>query len=417
MSISSRITSIEEHIGNAYNKLEDLGIDSTGIDKNIDNIAEMLDTVYQDYPKVTGTGTEVTLDGTKVGKLGLDVKGNSTQEGTPSPTNEVPIYSAGDNGTISEKIVNKNLFDKNTVLRDKTFTSQDVVSTSTGLYVSDYIKVKPSTSYYVNENCPVVIGLDKNKSPLGYIKNTSVAGTITTPNNCEWIRVRLYNTSIAMETAISNAMVNLGSTATTYVAHQEQTYTIPVQQPMRSIGTVRDEFIQINGEWKERHNIKRYRITGNEITVAAGVSFATMYSNGYIGRYITMDDMLVTSVRNDILCNCFPTVSTSLWAPTQIGAQTFSNQNRFIISVTVEELETYSGQTLTVNNYASIYISYLANLGVYIDYLLATPTDLPCTQEQISILENLPKSYNEQTNIYSLDVTPAYIEAQALKGE
>lgn len=82
MSIATRINAIEEHIRNAYDKIDDLGIDLTGVDKNINNIAEMLDTVYEDYPKVTGTGTEITLDGTKVGKLSLDIKGNSTQETT-----------------------------------------------------------------------------------------------------------------------------------------------------------------------------------------------------------------------------------------------------------------------------------------------------------------------------------------------
>ena len=71
MSIATRINAIEEHIGNAYDKLEDLGIDLTNVNKNINNIAEMLDTVYEDYPKVTGQGTELTLNGTKAGKLTL----------------------------------------------------------------------------------------------------------------------------------------------------------------------------------------------------------------------------------------------------------------------------------------------------------------------------------------------------------
>ena len=61
--------------------------------------------------------------------------------------------------------------------------------------------------------------------------------------------------------------------------------------------------------------------------------------------------------------------------------------------------------------------TWLSTHNTEVIYQLATPVDLPCTSEQIAILENLPKSYNEQTNIYSLDVTPAYIEAKALKGE
>ena len=82
MSISTRITSIEEHISSAYDKIDDLGIDLTGVDKNIDNIASMLEDVYEEYPKVLAQGTEATLEGTKVGRLSLDLEGNSVQETT-----------------------------------------------------------------------------------------------------------------------------------------------------------------------------------------------------------------------------------------------------------------------------------------------------------------------------------------------
>ena len=82
MSIASRITAIEGHIENAYDKISDLGVDLTDVDKNIDNIAEMLENVYEDYPKVTATGTDLTLNGTKKGKMVLGLKGTTSQEST-----------------------------------------------------------------------------------------------------------------------------------------------------------------------------------------------------------------------------------------------------------------------------------------------------------------------------------------------
>ena len=80
MSISSRITEIEQHIGNAYDKIEDLGIDITNVDKNIDNISSMLENVWNEYPKVTATDVEeATLNGTKKGRMNIDLKGNTEQ--------------------------------------------------------------------------------------------------------------------------------------------------------------------------------------------------------------------------------------------------------------------------------------------------------------------------------------------------
>ena len=82
MSISDTITSIENHLSADYEGLENLGADLTGINKNIQNIRTILDTIYNDLPKVTGEGTEVTLTPTRKGRLALIPKGNSTQETT-----------------------------------------------------------------------------------------------------------------------------------------------------------------------------------------------------------------------------------------------------------------------------------------------------------------------------------------------
>ena len=79
MSITSRITSMEEHVTNAYNGLQGLGADLTGIDKNIDNIAQVLDNIYDSMPQVSGEGTSLTLDDTRVGKIKSTLKGNTSQ--------------------------------------------------------------------------------------------------------------------------------------------------------------------------------------------------------------------------------------------------------------------------------------------------------------------------------------------------
>lgn len=94
MSIASRITSMEQHIGNAYDKLDELGVNLTNVDKNLNNIAELLDGVYEDYPKTTTTNvTEPSIGNTKAGKMEIDLKGNTEQFTTTGKNLFKPISS------------------------------------------------------------------------------------------------------------------------------------------------------------------------------------------------------------------------------------------------------------------------------------------------------------------------------------
>lgn len=79
MSIASRISSIEEHIKESYQELEGIGIDTTEVNKNLENIPKLIDRYWETLPKVTGEGTSITLDNTKEGKMKINLKGNTSQ--------------------------------------------------------------------------------------------------------------------------------------------------------------------------------------------------------------------------------------------------------------------------------------------------------------------------------------------------
>ena len=79
MSIASRIESINEHLEDAYNSLENIGVDLTNVNKNIENLSMQIESVYDDLPKVTGNGTTINLNSTKKGKIELTLKGNTEQ--------------------------------------------------------------------------------------------------------------------------------------------------------------------------------------------------------------------------------------------------------------------------------------------------------------------------------------------------
>ncbi len=80
MSIASRIASIENHIEEAYTEISRLGVDLTNVDKNIDNIADKLQDVYADLPKVTGEGSSLSLTPTREGGLSIIPKGACEQD-------------------------------------------------------------------------------------------------------------------------------------------------------------------------------------------------------------------------------------------------------------------------------------------------------------------------------------------------
>ena len=101
MSIASRITSIEGHIGDIYDTLE-LGGDTTQ-NKNLVNINTEIKREYKDFlangtevlwnnwEKVSGSGTSIFLSNTIKAPMKTNLKGNTSQNGTPTPSSPVEV--------------------------------------------------------------------------------------------------------------------------------------------------------------------------------------------------------------------------------------------------------------------------------------------------------------------------------------
>lgn len=113
MSISSRIEAIEQHITDDYSVLELAGADLTNVDKNIQNLkqaweerllyflANGTDVIWNNWlPKVTGTGENITLNSTVETKMKFVCKGNTSQNGEPTPDNPVNIDVVTGNNSI-----------------------------------------------------------------------------------------------------------------------------------------------------------------------------------------------------------------------------------------------------------------------------------------------------------------------------
>ena len=115
MSIASRIEEMETHIGDVYDTI-DYSYDTTGVNKNIINIPKYLkkgyidiinngtDTLYSNFPKVSGIGSNLSLTPTYEAPMKLNEIQGDTQQDSYSGKNLLKNTStnSGDNNYWSQ---------------------------------------------------------------------------------------------------------------------------------------------------------------------------------------------------------------------------------------------------------------------------------------------------------------------------
>lgn len=341
-------------------------------------------------------GSSFDLTNTVNKKLHLiNIFGNSIQNGEPTPENTIEIKSSGDNGYIVEKFVNKNLYLGNA--KQSSATRLGVVS----------FKIKPNTTYTLNSsnNSIQVINYyqDNNKDNIINTNWQTLPYTFTTPANCYYLAQLLRNSNnsnIAL-TDLTNYQIEEGSVATDYEPHQEQLYTIPCQQPMRAIGDVKDTFVKVDGVWYERHYIARKIFNGTE-------SFGLETSLGYTRFNYTVSNIIVPATSGRVIGN----------TASNYFRESITNDYGIIIQVQTR-VAFYPDASITTVAEFKAWVSgrYNANKPLYLDYVMDDYTDLPCTQTQITALENLQKArtYKDVTHIYTDDEVPADLQIQYYK--
>lgn len=310
-------------------------------------------------------------------------------------------YSKYGQGCINEVICNKNLFDKNSneIVKNSFINTEGNLGSSNIGSVSNFINCKENKEFVISRGVYEgytnrIVFFDENKNVLSAIENTSETYTFTTPQNTKYLRFQFPTSNV------DTIQLEEGTTATEIIEHQSQTRSIPTQQPMRSVGDVRDTFVKINNKWFERHNIFRQIYTGNE-----GWKYLETYSNDsckcfYVDGLKNMLNAILKSnlFKNEIDVEVFKYSINKMF--TQIG-------NYFYINVPSQKI----GDLASLQTF--LQDLYNAGTPVYVDYILATPNDIECTEEQAAILdeiENTVKSYKGGTHIRSTDNVGAYVE-------
>lgn len=176
-----------------------------------------------------------------------------------------------------------------------------------------------------------------------------------------------------------------------YEKYQGQTKALYTQQPFRAIGDVKDNFIKVDGINKEQHPIFRKIFDGTENWLYQD------RGNGIYRFNILLDDAINLSGRNQVLSNYFAYKGSS-----EEEGNCFLTEKYIYFYSTISSVNDFKAKLTELYN---------AGTPVYVDYVLATPTLIPCTKEQVEVLSDISSAYGEgMTNIICNDEVEPVIE-------
>lgn len=209
---------------------------------------------------------------------------------------------------------------------------------------------------------------------------------------------------------ISNVLVtkyDASNVDTKYIKHQEQSYLVDVQQPMFE----GDKFIKTDGKWYEKHCVKtEIMLTFPTTNIEVCGTFANFQTNRNIAFAVVKNDLKITNVRNDILCDKLKANDNSMWGGKEEGIQTYINSNKFMISIPFEDIEKNFGEELTINNYSQAFRKYINDNGPFkIYYLLEEPELVECTEAQNKVLDEIYSKAHTYKNITNISAESAEV--------
>lgn len=171
---------------------------------------------------------------------GLTVYGKSTQDGTPSPDNPVPIVSAGDDGSVAVKVTGKNLFP---VITNANISK---INKPTGgvrygyvFYVPAQSSVTASGNADIGTNC--FVG-DFDIKTQTYTQKAQLVsekgGTYTAKLQSGWYVIYIANDylpTILTKLNAAKIQLEIGTKATVYEPYREQFLTLPTPNGLPGI--------------------------------------------------------------------------------------------------------------------------------------------------------------------------------------
>lgn len=249
--------------------------------------ASKIENIYNNWPKVTGTGESVTLNNTKVGKMQLNLKGNTSQEPSPNPSYPQNVHVVKGTNMILFNTIN--LYDSNTALLEKKLDDNGELEDSPYYFTSDFIEITGSTNYTYTKikgqstHNSYMCQYDENKVLIkrDIIAMIMASRTIETQANAKYVRI-----SGVLED-VNITVLELGDKSTVYPI------TLPSNMEMCKIDDYADEFVYQNNTWyKNPKIIKHEFLTGHSWPGQTGKHFwwrltpTALHNKGYMKGYI-----------------------------------------------------------------------------------------------------------------------------------
>lgn len=390
---------------------------------------------------VNDEDTSITLDNTvEAGFENFDLKGNTTQDGTPTPSSPIPVnVVSGDNEIV---VCGKNLLITNG-WQNATISPDGSLNYSDDRLVSGYIPIASDTTKMVlSINISLdFLGIAYYDEGKTYISrnatngNNKVVGTI--PNNTKFVRVfiaRGYTTMTINSFADYEMQIEYGENETTYEAPINNVYNIdlPVENLFDKNGNLEldyrlsvtgenfseagyyiSEYIPINSNTTYTKNNPTadayHRVcfysnndTTSFISKSENNTFTTPSNAKYLRFCGLQSELDTTQLEKGSKANNFTPYGTTPIELCKIGTYQdyiYKDSDKWYLYKAIGKIASYNGETITTS-----YISTTGGLdtGATVYYVLATPTNTEITYEplitQLNLLEQAQSKEN-QTNI------------------
>lgn len=352
--------------------------------------------------------------------------------GQPSPNPDYPqeIVSAGDKGSIEVEVTGKNLFDAQRTLETgetSPFVEVDgeyiATSQTTNIQVpvSEFVQrhigkivtvsfdiradVKLNISVYAYQYAGITIipGTDAT-NVFGYTvfsigsqwKHCSYVGIVADKEKMgsNYGRIIFYNADLSNNNLqVKNLQIELGNKASAYEPYKSQTLTIQTPNglpgiPVTSGGNYTDESGQqwIADEIDFGRGVYVQRVAKKVLDGSENVSgyMALTDGNGYAGWIATTDRDAKT---REVLCTHLKFDSRTQGPTMKYGTITGAINNAPVWMTFSAELETATD----AKNYLKD--CYDAGMPIIVYYILATPTEIPLSAEELAAYRALHTNY------------------------
>lgn len=245
---------------------------------------------------------------------------------------------------------------------------------------------------------------DKDFNNISSISSATSALTAVTPENCRYITVRVGVSNAGDSLIFTDFQLEEGSTATDYIEHKEQVFTVPVQQEM-----LEGDYFDLDNE-EEVHTWGKYVFTGDETISKSGITNNNSFwmNSNFLPNLLNAEILNYTATDNitpNILCTHLKTLKPVLIVSYDNEGITICANDNNLTDITIRLGFGKSSEINTADKCkAWLKQQYDAGTPVTIYYKLAEPTKIPFSETQKSVGKEIRQtlhSYKGGTHVYS----------------